>query len=975
MLINCNFLFVLVLFFQLPNMIHGQLNTLTEFPEDLQLYARDIQTNKAVIPIVGRVNSIGDSVSVVILRNGQPYSQEGIKPSGFNFELNPQIDAELAQYTVQLYVTTSGNTTLQRVADNIVAGDVYIISGQSNAEARMFNGSGAENNSQFIRVYGTGSEFSSTLLNNLEWFVGQGDGNRESTGNTGQWGLHLAKQMVDNQQIPICIFNGARGGWAVEQFIKDDAAPENLSTNYGRLLYRLNRTKLADKVRAIFWYQGETDAINSMNVNDYKQLFTDIYDDWRIDCPSTEKVYIIPIRYGCTGQDKSVVIQEAHRQLAEELPDARIVSNKGLTHHADNCHFPYVNGYKELGRRCYRILNKDLYNQNQPYAVSPDIQDAILSAGNQIIIKSKEQDNLIWQNGSHTYFRLEGSAANVISGYTLGNYVVLQLDASPVGATGLTYLDERIMTQPYIINPDGQGMVSFYNFPITTNNNEPIAINDSFTTFQNTPFNDNLIANDSDPDDDNLLATITPITPPANGTLNINADGTFTYTPNAGFYGADSFTYEICDDYTPITDYTGQVNSGADDVEEILSDGSIYDNSSDLEFVSDPNRGDQAVGIRITNITVPKDAIITSAYLEFVADETQSMPTSLMISAEATGNALAIPPTTNAVTSKIRTNATSSWTDIPAWTIGNTYTSTDMSAIIQELVSRGDWQSANAMTFIIEGTGRRTAESYEGDAALAPKLKITYKDPDNSLSIQQCDEATVNITVEQTCIELNISTLLEGAFDASSNEMTTELSSTRGLLPGQTPTSALVAPTPAGQPYNIAPWNYAGTEGAGWTDADYTGNETDWILVSFRTDIAKSAEVGMTAALLMKDGSIDFPDRCALDAATADSLYVVIEHRNHMGGMSPAKVPIINGVLSYDFSTSDSYRDPTAFGQKQLITGEWVMFAGDASQLDFPSFDINGTDKTIWFDNNGNCLLYTSPSPRDLSTSRMPSSA
>ena len=130
----------------------------------------------------------------------------------------------------------------------------------------------------------------------------------------------------------------------------------------------------------------------------------------------------------------------------------------------------------------------------------------------------------------------------------------------------------------------------------------------------------------------------------------------------------------IRDSYTPITDYTGQVNSGADDVEEILSDGSIYDNSSDLEFVSDPNRGDQAVGIRITNITVPKDAIITSAYLEFVADETQSMPTSLMISAEATGNALAIPPTTNAVTSKIRTNATSSWTDIPAWTIAVSYT-------------------------------------------------------------------------------------------------------------------------------------------------------------------------------------------------------------------------------------------------------------------------------------------------------------
>ncbi|MEN9466155.1 MAG: hypothetical protein RL081_156 [Pseudomonadota bacterium] len=34
---------------------------------------------------------------------------------------------------------------------------------------------------------------------------------------------------------------------------------------------------------------------------------------------------------------------------------------------------------------------------------------------------------------------------------------------------------------------------------------------------------------------------------PANGTVVVNADGTFTYTPNANFTGADSFTYTITD--------------------------------------------------------------------------------------------------------------------------------------------------------------------------------------------------------------------------------------------------------------------------------------------------------------------------------------------------------------------------------------------------------------------------------------------
>ncbi len=38
---------------------------------------------------------------------------------------------------------------------------------------------------------------------------------------------------------------------------------------------------------------------------------------------------------------------------------------------------------------------------------------------------------------------------------------------------------------------------------------------------------------------------------PANGTVTINADGTFTYTPNANFFGIDSFTYSVTDGKTP----------------------------------------------------------------------------------------------------------------------------------------------------------------------------------------------------------------------------------------------------------------------------------------------------------------------------------------------------------------------------------------------------------------------------------------
>lgn len=43
-----------------------------------------------------------------------------------------------------------------------------------------------------------------------------------------------------------------------------------------------------------------------------------------------------------------------------------------------------------------------------------------------------------------------------------------------------------------------------------------------------------------------LTVTTTPVLPPANGTVLLNADGTFTYTPAHNFTGLDSFKYVIC---------------------------------------------------------------------------------------------------------------------------------------------------------------------------------------------------------------------------------------------------------------------------------------------------------------------------------------------------------------------------------------------------------------------------------------------
>jgi Ca2+-binding RTX toxin-like protein len=73
----------------------------------------------------------------------------------------------------------------------------------------------------------------------------------------------------------------------------------------------------------------------------------------------------------------------------------------------------------------------------------------------------------------------------------------------------------------------------------------PVADDDTIQTAVNTGVNINVLANDRDPD--NQPMTIGLGAQAAHGTATLNANGTFTYVPGAGYSGLDSFTYTITD--------------------------------------------------------------------------------------------------------------------------------------------------------------------------------------------------------------------------------------------------------------------------------------------------------------------------------------------------------------------------------------------------------------------------------------------
>ena len=89
------------------------------------------------------------------------------------------------------------------------------------------------------------------------------------------------------------------------------------------------------------------------------------------------------------------------------------------------------------------------------------------------------------------------------------------------------------------------GAQTTFTISVTAVNDPPTGIADNATALAGYATVIELISNDTDPDDTEL--TVSHLTQPANGTVADNGDGTVTYTANANYSGADSFTYQAND--------------------------------------------------------------------------------------------------------------------------------------------------------------------------------------------------------------------------------------------------------------------------------------------------------------------------------------------------------------------------------------------------------------------------------------------
>ncbi len=472
-----------IFFFHFCFLFYGQI-TFTKIPIDLQLVARDQTTNYGNVSIEGTVDFfIGyESLRVEVFRNNIPFDQFN-KPLVYlnekaTFEFNIKILSELANYSFKIYGYSSTESTyiLEKTISNIVAGDTYIIQGQSNAVASKRIGSANANRSEFIRVFANGTNIGTSLLSNEFWYVANGDVFCTSNGNTGQWGLKLAKLLIDKIGVPIAIFNGAYPGREISYFKAPKDYRTSQTSNYGRLFYRLDKSGLKNNVKAILWSQGETDGVLGTTINSYANTFNLLMKSWLIDYPNIEKIYIFQTK-DCSSviTDSEMNIKESQRLLSVTNSQIQIISTTSLNLLPDSCHFPFSNGYEEFANRLYKLILTDLYGWSFTEEIkSPMIKSAEFFEPNILVVETDARQLKFSSDDQSTIlsrikqdFVLKNAQNAVIANVNLvENKIIFTLSADPGPIANISFVGNNSNIGFTITNSADLEFICFRNFPI-----------------------------------------------------------------------------------------------------------------------------------------------------------------------------------------------------------------------------------------------------------------------------------------------------------------------------------------------------------------------------------------------------------------------------------------------------------------------------------------------------------------------------
>lgn len=443
-----------------------------EKPEDGQFYARD-DNGVGTLFYSGTLTDAADSVFLKLYADDKFIKTETAKPAADkSYALSTQLKPGLIKYKVEFGTKAGGKETVLQTVNDIVCGDAYIIDGQSNALATDTGEKSPPETNEWIRSYGRPSQNPKDNAGNL-WCLPVWKAQKGEKAELGWWGMELAKRLLESQKVPIFMINAAVGGTRIDQHQRVGGNPTDLTTIYGRMLWRVQQAKLTHGIRAILWHQGENDQgsdgpTGGYGWETYHEFFIEMAAGWKTDFPNVNNYYVFQIwPNSCSmgGRHGSGdMLREKQRTLPLLFSNMSILSTLGVRP-PGGCHFP-LTGWAEFARMIQPVIERDHYGKVPAGPITaPNLRKA--TAAKDTITLEFDQP-VVWAESLVSQFYLDGEKDKVASGSVSGNVLTLKLK-EPTAATKITYLKEVAWNQDNLLNgANGIAALTFCNVPLET---------------------------------------------------------------------------------------------------------------------------------------------------------------------------------------------------------------------------------------------------------------------------------------------------------------------------------------------------------------------------------------------------------------------------------------------------------------------------------------------------------------------------
>ncbi len=445
-----------------------------EKPADGQFYARD-DKGEGTLFYNGTLTAAADSVFLKVYADEKLTKTETARlAADKSYTLSAKLKPGLIKYRMEFGTKSGGRETVVQTVGNLVCGDAYIIQGQSNALATDTREPSPPETSEWIRSYGRPPANAKDAPGNL-WCLPVWKAQAGEKAELGWWGMELAKRLVASQKMPIFIINGAVGGTRIDQHQRNEVDPTDLTTIYGRMLWRVQQARLTHGIRGIIWHQGENNQGTAGPSGDYdwkayEDYFVAMSAAWKQDFPNLQHTYVFQIwpnscsMAGSTGAGDH--IREIQRTLPRLYSRMSVMSTLGIQP-AGGCHFPLL-GWAEFARLIQPLIERDHYGKVPTASITPpNLRRAAFTSAKKDAIALEFDQPIVWNEAFTGQFYLDGEMGKVASGALSGNVLTLKLHAASA-ATKLTYLKESAWSQDKLIRgTNGIAALTFCDVPLS----------------------------------------------------------------------------------------------------------------------------------------------------------------------------------------------------------------------------------------------------------------------------------------------------------------------------------------------------------------------------------------------------------------------------------------------------------------------------------------------------------------------------